>query len=91
MKNFPWQKFISLKFVSSGEYAVFVSHLFKCDAAIKPDTWTHPWTQYERLNYPQSKKMDRCSTANMWYFPHECLNDNGSDMENGALLNKLEN
>ncbi|KAI3796657.1 hypothetical protein L1987_39336 [Smallanthus sonchifolius] len=88
--------FDEMKWVNSertlGEYAVFVSDLYKCDAAIKPDTWIHPWTQYKRINYPQSKKMEskkagRCSTANLWYFPHECLIDNDTDMENGALLN----
>ncbi|KAK1424975.1 hypothetical protein QVD17_20317 [Tagetes erecta] len=72
------------------EYAVFVSEL-KCDAAIKPDAWAHPWTTYERLNNShgdiQSKK-GMCSTINIWYFPHDCLIDNNS--ENGALMNILE-
>ncbi|KAK1424976.1 hypothetical protein QVD17_20318 [Tagetes erecta] len=68
-------------------FLVFVSKL-KCDAAIKPDAWAHPWTTYERLNYShgdiQSKKKGRCSTINMWYFPHDC------NSENGALMNILE-
>ncbi|KAI7738117.1 hypothetical protein M8C21_014526, partial [Ambrosia artemisiifolia] len=75
------------------EYALFLSDL-KCDVAIKPDSWAHPWTQYERLNYTdggdQSKKKGRCLTTDMWYFPHDCLIDHNAGMENGALLNVLE-
>ncbi|KAK9051559.1 hypothetical protein SSX86_028186 [Deinandra increscens subsp. villosa] len=76
-----------------GEYAFFVSD-FKCEAAIKPDTWAHPCTQYKMINYfgggGRSTKSGRCIFSNMWYFPHNCLNDNGGDMGTGAVLNTLD-
>ncbi|MFS8026936.1 hypothetical protein Hanom_Chr16g01492511 [Helianthus anomalus] len=74
--------FDEMKWVNSnrtiGAYAVFLSN-FKCAAAIRPDTWIHPWTQYQRLNfsdgYDPSKTRRICFTTNMWYFPHDCLID----------------
>ncbi|KAJ0682519.1 putative F-box protein [Helianthus annuus] len=74
--------FDEMKWVTSnrtiGAYAVFLSN-FKCAAAIRPDTWIHPWTQYQRLNfsdgYDPSKTRRMCLTTNMWYFPHDCLID----------------
>ncbi|KAK1424974.1 hypothetical protein QVD17_20316 [Tagetes erecta] len=80
-----------------GEYAVFVSEL-KCDAAIKPDAWAHPWTTYERLNNShgdiQSKK-GRISIALhtsdeiklMLRSAYVLVSLNA---ENGALMNILE-
>ncbi|XP_022016685.1 uncharacterized protein LOC110916259 [Helianthus annuus] len=76
--------FGEMKWVDSkstiGEYTVFLGN-FKSAAAIKPDTWAYPWTQYERLMYSngngQSKKSRTC-LKKMWYFPHDCLIGNES-------------
>ncbi|KAJ0439006.1 putative F-box protein [Helianthus annuus] len=76
--------FGEMKWVDSkstiGEYTVFLCN-FKSAAAIKPDTWAYPWTQYERLMYSngngQSKKSRTC-LKKMWYFPHDCLIGNES-------------
>ncbi|XP_076919501.1 uncharacterized protein LOC143580321 [Bidens hawaiensis] len=65
------------------EYAVFLSN-FKCAAAIRPDTWVHPWARYGRINvsdgyYPNHRKIRvKSLNTNMWYFPHDCLIDTDS-------------
>ncbi|KAF5761070.1 putative F-box domain-containing protein [Helianthus annuus] len=70
-------KWVNSERTTIGEHAVFSSD-FKCDAAIKPDTWTHPWTRYEKINFFKSKRSGKCLTSKMWYFPHDCLIDNDS-------------
>ncbi|KAI7738119.1 hypothetical protein M8C21_014528 [Ambrosia artemisiifolia] len=71
--------FGEMKWVTSertiGDHAVFLSN-FKCAAAIKPDTWLHPWTHYGILDYIKENKLRkkrRKCFSNMWYFPHDCL------------------
>ncbi|XP_076955893.1 uncharacterized protein LOC143630884 [Bidens hawaiensis] len=90
--------FGEMKWVKSdraiGEYAVFLS-TFKCCAAIRPDTWVHPWARYERLNfsdgYYESRIRVKCLNTNMWYFPHNCLIDTDSaGKKTDALLNIME-
>ncbi|KAJ0682475.1 putative F-box protein [Helianthus annuus] len=74
------------------EYKLFVSDL-KCDAAIRPNPWAHPWTQYGRINHAddgnQSKEKGICLTAYIWYFPDDCLIDNNAGLFSCFILRLL--
>lgn len=46
-------------------------------AAVKPEFWAEPWSQYQRYDVDNGGGHGRVFPAiDEWYFPHECLNVN---------------
>ncbi|KAL4563422.1 hypothetical protein LXL04_027464 [Taraxacum kok-saghyz] len=55
------------------EYVLFYSWIQR-GAAIKPDSWAAPSSQYRRFFGTQKLGKGGCLQSDFWYFPHECLN-----------------
>ncbi|CAH1448996.1 unnamed protein product [Lactuca virosa] len=62
------------------EYAIFLSNGgIRSSAAIKPESWAGPWTDYKSYDCfldTNKNRLDIFDFNTIWYFPHDCLNVN---------------
>ncbi|CAH1435862.1 unnamed protein product [Lactuca virosa] len=64
-------------FQDTGDQCGFFISQAGHSAAVKPELWAEPWSQYPRYDVTNGSGHGRFFPADeWWYFPHECLNVN---------------
>nr|KAJ0203872.1 hypothetical protein LSAT_V11C500256910 [Lactuca sativa] len=59
---------------TSDEYEFFISALEPASAAVKQESWVDTQSRYKRYDIIDNSEKGRFFIANLWYFPHQCLN-----------------